>query len=112
MSFASWKLNKRVPFFILTAPLMIIGYIIFLATGVADKKARYGATFLIATGAFPFGSLTNAQASANVLSDTSRSAAIGTNVMFGNIGGLISTWCFLATDGPNYPIGEFAFSFS
>jgi hypothetical protein len=26
--------------------------------------------------------------------------------MFGNIGGLISTWAFPATDGPNYPIGN------
>lgn len=26
--------------------------------------------------------------------------------MFGNIGGLISTWSFMTTDGPNYPIGN------
>jgi len=26
--------------------------------------------------------------------------------MFGNIGGLISTWSFLPTDAPNYPIGN------
>ncbi|CAD0099389.1 unnamed protein product [Aureobasidium mustum] len=43
---------------------------------------------------------------ANVVSDTARSSAIGTNVMFGNIGGLIATWSFLPFDGPNYHIGN------
>ncbi|PYI11076.1 MFS general substrate transporter [Aspergillus sclerotiicarbonarius CBS 121057] len=31
---------------------------------------------------------------------------IGTNVMFGNIGGLISTWSFLPSDAPDYHIGN------
>lgn len=44
--------------------------------------------------------------SANVVSDTARSSAIGTNVMLGNVGGLISTWAFLPFDGPNFPIGN------
>ncbi|WDK16605.1 major facilitator superfamily transporter [Colletotrichum graminicola] len=26
--------------------------------------------------------------------------------MFGNIGGLISTWSFISTDAPDYPIGN------
>jgi hypothetical protein len=38
---------------------------------------RYGATFLIASGAFSFGALCNAQGSANVVSDTARASAIG-----------------------------------
>lgn len=83
---------------------MMIGYIIFLATD--DPHARYGASFLIALGAFSFGALCNAQSSANVVSDTARSAAIGTTVMMGNIGGLISTWSFPPTDAPNFPIGN------
>jgi|TARA_R110002003_G_scaffold45_5_gene3471 hypothetical protein len=67
---------------------------------------RYGATFIIASGAFSFGALCNAHASANVVSDTARASGIGTVVMFGNIGGLISTWSFLPFDGPNYKIGN------
>ena len=63
------------------------GYIMFLSTNVEDHMTRYGATFLIALGAFSFGALCNANVSANVVSDTARGAAIGTNVMFGNIGG-------------------------
>ena len=26
--------------------------------------------------------------------------------MFGNVGGLISTWAFVPSDGPRYPIGN------
>lgn len=83
---------------------MVVGYIIFLAT--TNAHARYGATFLIAAGAYSYGALCNAQVSANVVSDSARAAAISTNVMFGNIGGLISTWSFLASDAPNYHIGN------
>lgn len=102
--FLSWKFDRRNVFFIICAPLMMCGYIMFLAS--TGAKVRYGATFLIASGAFAFGALTNAQVAANVVSDTARSAAIGTNVMFGNMGGLISTWSFLPSDGPNYYIGN------
>jgi len=83
---------------------MMIGYILFLAS--KNPHVRYGATFFIASGAYSFGALCNAQVSANVVSDSARAAAIGTNVMFGNIGGLISTWSFLAWNAPNYPIGN------
>lgn len=76
----------------------------FLAS--TNSQVRYGATFIIASGAFAFGALSNAAVSANVISDTARASAIATNVMFGNVGGLISTWSFLPFDGPNYPIGN------
>ncbi|ESK97477.1 mfs transporter [Moniliophthora roreri MCA 2997] len=100
----SWKFDQRNIFFIAASPLLMIGYIMFLASG--NPEVRYGATFLIASGAFIFGPLCNAQVSANVVSDTARSSAIGMNVMMGNIGGLISTWSFLPFDGPNYHIGN------
>ncbi|OAL35015.1 hypothetical protein AYO20_05730 [Fonsecaea nubica] len=100
----SWRYDRRNIFFILSAPLMMCGYIMFLAS--TNSHVRYGATFLIAAGAFSYGALCNAQVSANVVSDTARSAAIGTNVMFGNVGGLISTWSFLPFDAPNYHIGN------
>lgn len=75
LPYLSGRFDRRVIFFIMAAPLMMIGYIMFLAS--EDHDVRYGATFLIACGAFTFGSLANAQASANVVSDTARAAAIG-----------------------------------
>lgn len=83
----STKLDRRNIFFIIGAPMIMIGYIMFLATTQHDTKTRYGATFIIASGAFSFGALSNAQVSANLVSDTARAAGIGTNVMMGNIGG-------------------------
>ena len=102
----SSKIDRRLYIYIVSAPLCMIGYIMFLATTTAEPQTRYGATFLIAIGAFSFGSLCNAQVSANVVSDTARSSAIGTNVMLGNMGGLIATWTFMPSDAPEYPIGN------
>jgi MFS family permease len=102
--FLSTKFDRRTVFLIASAPLMMTGYVMFLAS--TSSSVRYGATFVIASGAFSFGALCNAQVSANVVSDTARSSAIGMTVMMGNIGGLISTWSFLPSDGPNYPIGN------
>ncbi|QPC80118.1 hypothetical protein HYE68_010870 [Fusarium pseudograminearum] len=100
----SYKMDRRQIYIILCAPLVMVGYAIFLGTN--NGQARYGATFLVASSAFALAPLTNSHISANVLSDTARSAAIGTNVMFGNIGGLIATWSFVKSDGPDYPIGN------
>lgn len=44
----SWRLDKRQVFIILSAPLGMIGYILFIA--VNEASVRYGATFLIASG--------------------------------------------------------------
>ena len=104
LPFLSWRLDRRLIFLIISAPLIMSGYTMFLAS--TNPQVRYGATFLIASGAFPFGALCNAHVAANVVSDTARSSAIGANVMLGNIGGLISTWSFLPFDGPNYHIGN------
>jgi MFS family permease len=104
--FLSWRFDRRNIFFIVSAPFMMVGYIMFLATTEQQKMVRYAATFIIAAGAYTFGSLCNAHVSANVVSDTARGAAIGTNAMFSNVGGLIATWSFLPFDGPNYHIGN------
>ncbi|PGH17948.1 hypothetical protein AJ79_00847 [Helicocarpus griseus UAMH5409] len=104
LPFLSWRFNRRTIFFIISAPTVMAGYIMFLAS--TDPKVRYGATFIIASGAFSYGALCNAHVAANVVSDTAKSSAIGTDVMFGNIGGLISTWSFLPFDSPDYHIGN------
>ncbi|KIX09184.1 uncharacterized protein Z518_00263 [Rhinocladiella mackenziei CBS 650.93] len=100
----AWKIDRRNIIITCSAVPVVVGYIMFLAS--ENAKVRYGAIFIIVMGAFNGGALCNAQVSANVVSDTARSSAIGTNVMFGNIGGLIATWAFLPFDGPNYPIGN------
>ncbi|CAJ2505513.1 Uu.00g129070.m01.CDS01 [Anthostomella pinea] len=100
----SWRFDRRQIFLIATAPLTMLGYILFLASD--EPRVRYAATFFTAINCFAVGSLSNAQASAQVVSDTARSMGIATNIMYGNIGGLIATWSYLSWDGPDYPIGN------
>jgi sugar phosphate permease len=98
--YLAWKTKRRGLYMLISAPLMVIGYIIFVAT--ENPQARYAATFIIMAGAFPFGALCNGWASINVASDSARASAIGMVAMCGNIGALISTWTFLPKDAPNY----------
>lgn len=125
--FVSWlatKYNTRQVFIFFSAPTVMAGYAILL--GSMNANVRYAAIFLTASAAFFGGSLCNAQCSANTVSDTARSVAIGTNgkftfssasyvlpliratllVMFGYLGGLVATWTYLPWDGPMYPIGN------
>ncbi|KAI0907091.1 MFS transporter [Ustulina deusta] len=104
LSFGSWRFDRRAIFILATAPFTMVGYILFLASH--EARVRYAAAFLAAVSTFACGPLANAQVSAVVVSDSSRSIAIGTNVMFGNVGGLISTWSYLPYDGPDYKIGN------
>lgn len=81
LPFVSWKTDKRLPIFIGSSCLTIAGYSMFLAS--RSPHVRYGAVFLAVSGAFPFGAMSNAQVSANILSDSGRSTGIGFNVMLG-----------------------------
>jgi hypothetical protein len=76
----SWRLDRRQIIMIATTPLVIVGYCIFL--GTTNPSARYAATFLLSSSLFAMGPLANSQVSANVVSDTARSSAIGLNGEF------------------------------
>jgi MFS family permease len=104
INFVSWRLDRRNLMIHLSALPVMAGYTMFL--GTTNRFVRYAGTFLITSGAFANGALSNAQVSANLLSDTARSSGIGMNVMMGNVGGLVATWSYLPFDAPNYPIGN------
>lgn len=69
--------DRRQILIIACCPLVMVGYIMFLAT--ENAHIRYGAAFLVSTSVFAAGPLTNSQVSANVVSDTARSSALGYN---------------------------------
>ncbi|MBE3046185.1 MFS transporter [Candidatus Bathyarchaeota archaeon] len=100
----SWKTDKRQIFIIFSAPLVMAGYIMFLAS--ENSQVRYAATFLLASSCTTIGPLANAQVAVQVVSDTSRAVSLATNMMFGNTGGLVATWSYIQSDAPNYPIGH------
>ncbi|KAG6026836.1 hypothetical protein E4U41_001160 [Claviceps citrina] len=103
-AYISWRIDRRLVFLILASPVVMVGYAIFLAN--ASSTVRYAATFLITSSIFVFGPLGNAHVAANVVSDTARGAAIGMNVMLGNVGGLVAGWSYLPWDAPDYRIGN------
>lgn len=74
----SWRLDRRQFLIALSAPMVMIGYSMFLGSKVAE--VRYAACFLIASSAMVLGPMSNAHISANVVTDTARSSAIGLNV--------------------------------
>ncbi|RJE24824.1 Mfs transporter [Aspergillus sclerotialis] len=80
----SWHFDRRLIFYIIAPPLMIAGYIMFLATDL--PHVRYGATFLIASGSFAFGALCNANSSAK------RRLRYGTLVRYRNNGHAWQYW--------------------
>lgn len=122
VSWLATHYDTRQIFLFLSGPAVIVGYAMLL--GSTDPSVRYAAIFLTASSAFFSGSLTNAQVSANTVSDTARNMAISTNSkshssnsqfidannyspgMCGYLGGLIATWTYLPWDGPMYPIGN------
>lgn len=80
----SWMLDRRQIIMTISALPILTGYAIFL--GTLDPHARYAATFLVASTCTTMGSMTSAQISCNVVTDTARSAAMATNVMFASLG--------------------------
>lgn len=80
----SWILDKRQIIMTFCALPVLTGYGIFL--GTLNPHARYAATFLIASTLYVMGSMTNAQVSCNVVTDTSRTAAMAANVTFAALG--------------------------
>ncbi|SCV72258.1 BQ2448_4952 [Microbotryum intermedium] len=93
LPYLSWKTKKRALWMSLTAPVMIVGYALFVVSD--DATVRYGACFLIASGCFALVSSCNTWSAINTTSDTARAGAISMTVLGGNLGGLLSTWTYL-----------------
>ncbi|CAN8104697.1 unnamed protein product [Discula destructiva] len=100
----SWWLDKRQIILIFVALPVITAYTMFSST--MDSHVRYAAAFLVASTTFVPGALTNAQVSANVVSDTSRSIAIAINTFFAAIAAILSIWVWLPFDAPFFRIGN------
>lgn len=103
-AYAAYKFKVRYIFVSVCGVFMLTGYAMFL--GSSDLNVRYAASFVTCIGAFAQGALLPGWAAANSNNDTERAGAIGMVVMAGNLGGLVSTWSYLAKDAPNYRPGN------
>ena len=78
----------------------IIGLTMLVASN--DPQVKYAGTFFFATGVYPNVPQCMAWNGNNVGGSTKRSIALAMQAMVGNLGGILASFVFLATDGPRY----------
>ncbi|KAH6880027.1 major facilitator superfamily domain-containing protein [Thelonectria olida] len=100
---AGWyadKLQQRGIFMVFFCGLAGVGLILLMA--VRNASVRYFGCFLLAAGLFPSVPQGIAWNSNNIGGSMKRGVGIAMHVGFGNFGGTIAAYLFLAKDGPRY----------
>lgn len=103
---AGWyadKLGQRGSFMIFFMAMAIVGLILLLAT--ANAGARYLGCFLLASGIYPNVPQGVAWNGNNIGGSLKRGVGIAMHVGFGNLGGTISAYLFIAKHKPRYYSG-------
>ncbi|CAI5759944.1 unnamed protein product [Candida verbasci] len=104
VAFASDKCRKRIPFFLGCCIFALVGLAMIL--GASDNpKIRYGGCFLTASSLYTAMPLIVGHASLNQGSHIRKSVGTAWQIGFGNIGGIIACYIFLAKDSPVYKPG-------
>ncbi|GAB1214174.1 hypothetical protein ATERTT37_003334 [Aspergillus terreus] len=98
------RFDRRVIFYIVSMPFLVLGFAIFL--GTRNASARYAALFFLSSFCMPFVVFVTATVSANTVSDATRSVGVGAALMFGNCGGLVATWSYVPRDAPGFYIAS------
>ncbi|THH33730.1 hypothetical protein EUX98_g439 [Antrodiella citrinella] len=104
IAFASDYLRHRFLFTIAPMAVALTGFILLL---VVDKnfKLKYGALFLAASGTYSAMPVVVCWFSTNLAGHRRRSVATAWQVGFGNVGGIVAAYAFLAQDAPRYITG-------
>ncbi|KAJ9137506.1 MFS transporter [Pleurostoma richardsiae] len=104
----SERLNQRALFIIGSAIFAAIGYIILLSN--TDPLHRPGVsylgTFFAAGGIYPATALALSWPAINVSGQTKRAVANAMQISIGNLGAVLGTQLYRATDGPRYIVGH------
>jgi sugar phosphate permease len=79
-AFISSRIDNRQLFLVIHSPLVLVGYAILLSSFIPG--VRYAAIFLTAATIYIAGPFSNAQVSANTVSDTSRNIGISVNSQY------------------------------
>jgi MFS family permease len=98
------KVRHRYLFTVFTSLVSCAGFIMLLANHT-NIHVRYAACFLVAAGTYTAMPLIVCWTSMNFAGHYRRAVGTGWQVGFGNIGGIIATFTFLAADAPRYTKG-------
>lgn len=104
MATLSDKLRHRMSFALFSCLVAASGFIMLLSNHT-NIHVRYGGLFLIASGLYTAMPLLVCWTNMNFAGHHRRAVGTGWQVGFGNIGGIIATFSFLAKDAPNYTKG-------
>ncbi|KAJ6525027.1 major facilitator superfamily domain-containing protein [Mycena vulgaris] len=102
--YISMRMDSRGPFMAFHAAVGVVAYAIFV--GSKSLHARYAACFLVAAGPFPFGAFSPGLVAVNTGPDATRAVALGVLSSVGYLGGIVSTWTYVASDAPDYRTGN------
>ena len=103
-AFISDYFKKRLPFLI-TSCLMAIAGLAMVLGATENAQVRYGGCFLAASGLYTAMPQIVCWAALNNGSHIRKSVGTAWQIGFGNIGGIIATFIFLAKDAPVYKPG-------
>lgn len=101
-AFFSDLFRHRYLFTVLGGFCSIAGFGILLGTEIEDVHARYAACFLICLGMYGTMPIIVCWSNMNFSGHYRKMVASAWQVGFGNIGGIIATWLYVAKDAPKY----------
>ncbi|ODQ80083.1 hypothetical protein BABINDRAFT_161717 [Babjeviella inositovora NRRL Y-12698] len=104
VSFASDRLQMRFPFAVGAILWALMG-LAFILGGTHNPRLRYAGCFLTASGIYTAMPIIVCWASLNFSGHLRKSVGTAWQIGFGNIGGIIATFIFLAKDSPRYVPG-------
>lgn len=104
LAFASDKFLHRFGFVMFALCVAIAGFAILISVH-DNKDLEYGALFLVTSGAYTAMPLIVGWFNMNIGGHTRRAVGSAWQVGFGNIGGIIASYAFIAEDAPKYITG-------
>lgn len=101
VAYFSDRTRLRTPYIAFCMALTIVGLVILIS--VHDSfSAKYGGIHLVAMGAFAGGPIVICWVIMNLNGHAERSIGTAWVISFGNTGGIVATFSFLAADAPRY----------
>ncbi|CUA66797.1 putative transporter C1683,12 [Schizosaccharomyces pombe 972h-] [Rhizoctonia solani] len=104
IAYGSFRSGRRGMWLLFIVPLVITGLAILL--GTSNTQANYAGVFLIAMGAFPQGPILLSWATNNSAPNTVRAVSSALVVAVGTMGPIVTSWIYLPSDSPRYPIAN------
>lgn len=105
-AFASDKLKHRFGFIVAGASMATIGYSMLLAQEGKSRDYKFAAVFLVFGGAYMITPMALVWLQNNVSGHWKRSFAASTQVMLGNVAGIIGSSIFIQTEAPTFKTGH------